>query len=158
MSDECECKQCGEDLCPGDVRCSTCGCDCDPDETHGFKIKRRATRGDTITLEFDIVDQDGIPIDASATGFKAWFTMKPYFSLPDNRASWQGTILNGGITPVRVGTIRVVIPANATYLIADGIVKLYYDLQIKDLVGRIATIEKGLFLLSPDVTRSIDQA
>lgn len=156
MSDNCSCETCDADLCPGDVRCGSCGTDCDPDKTHGFVIKRYSTRGDTLELEFDIVDRDGVPIDASAIGFKAWFTMKSYFSLPDNRATFRGTLAGGEIVAVRTGTIRVVIPAGATFLIPDGVVKQYYDLQIKDVVGRISTIEKGLFFFSPDVTRDID--
>lgn len=152
--DPCSCDKCGDDLCPGDVICGTCGSACDPDATKGFRIKRPVTRGDTIEIEYALVDKNGAPIDASAIGTKLWFTVKDYLGRPDVQAVWQGTYL-AGIAQDSVGKIRVTVPPTATLQVPDGIVKLYYDLQLKDSSARITTIEKGIFEFAPDVTRAI---
>lgn len=149
------CDACGTSLCPGDVLCNTCGTRCDVDKTRGFEIKRWANRGDTIELQFDIVDQYNYntPIDVTTGGCKVWFTLKDQVSKPDSMALWQGT-LSAGIVQLYVGRVKVDVPATATQYVADGVTKLYYDLQLKDASGRISTLEKGLFELSPDISRS----
>ncbi len=156
MSD-CSCETCGDSLCPGDVLCSSCGDPCDPDKTRGFKLVREMNRGDTHEIEYNLVDSNGGAFDLSAVGVKVWFTVKDYLSRADSQAIWQGTLENGGIVAVGLptsGMVRVTIPASATALVPDGIVRLYYDLQIKDASARISTIEKGLFEVSPEVTRA----
>jgi hypothetical protein len=149
----CSCDTCGESLCPGDVLCGSCGKECDPDKTRGFTTVREANRGDTLEIEYDIVDQNGARIDVTANGVLLWFTIKDYLTRADSQAAWQGT-LGSGIEQLSVGTILVTVPPAATQNVSDGIVRLYYDLQIRDVLGRVATIEKGIIELSPDVTRS----
>lgn len=153
MTTTCSCDTCGEDLCPGDVLCSSCGEECDPDKTRGFVIERPMERGDTVELEYELVDRNGAAIDVLAAGVVVRFTVKDYLSRPDLLAIWQGTVA-AGIEQVSIGKIRVTVPPTATANVPDGIVRLYYDLQLRDSVGRITTIEKGLFRVSPDVTRA----
>lgn len=129
---------------------------CDADYKRGFRVSHAMERGDTKELEYDLVDGDRLPIDTSAVGVKVWFTIKRYLSDHDLQALWQGT-LTSGIAAVGLassGKIRVTVPADKTAGFPEGIEKLYYDLQVKDAAGRIATVEKGLFLVSPDVTRA----
>lgn len=157
--DDCRCDNCSGELCPGDVLCGTCGEECDPDRTRGFKIKRKMTRGDTEEIDYDLLDRDGAPLDLSAAGAKAWFTVKRYLSDADQFAVHQATIANGGILPrdggsLASGRVRVTVPATATASVAEGTTKLYYDLQVKDALGRISTVEKGLFVIDADVTRA----
>ena len=152
--DPCSCEKCEADLCPGDVLCGSCGEPCDPDTTRGFRIRRPFDRGDTIEIEYDLVDRDGAPIDATAPGVKVWFTLKDYLTRPDVHALWQGMV-GSGISQLSIGKIRVSIPPSATSNITEGITRLYYDVQIKDGAARIATVEKGIFEISPDVTRAI---
>lgn len=133
-----------------------CGCsqECDPDRERGFVITRRMDRGDTIVIAWTVIDAQRSPIDFSNPSTKAWFTLKDYVIRADVQALWQGT-LGAGIVQEVVGTIVVTIPASSTANLPDGVVKLYYDLQVRDSLGRVSTIEKGLFQVDPDVTKSI---
>jgi hypothetical protein len=151
----CSCKSCGESLCPGDVLCGTCGEPCDPDENRGFRIKRPIERGDTLVLEFaPTVPGTGQSPNLADSGSKAWFTIKDYLSRWDLQALFQGTIGAGIEIQGGVGNrIVVTVPAAATSVIPDGLQRLYYDLQIL-WNGRVWTAEKGLFEVSPDVTRA----
>lgn len=147
---------CGTDLCPGDVLCSGCGAECDPDETLGFKIKRELNRGETVEIEYDLVDRNSAPVDLSLPGVKVWFTVKDYLVRADSQALWQGTLSSGiDLVASTAGKIRVVVPAATSQHVPDGIVKLYYDLRLLDALGRTTVIEKGLFLVAPSVTKTI---
>lgn len=155
---ECKCDSCSGDLCPGDIFCGSCGAECDPDATRGFVRKRRLERGDTLEIEYDLIDKDGNPLDLGAVGVKVWFTIKYYLSDVDQNAVAQATLANGQISLRDVATsgrILVTVPATATQYVREGTTKLYYDLQVKDAGARISTVEKGLFLVDPDVTRAL---
>ncbi len=158
ISSGCNCDDCGAGLCFGAVLCDECGCECDPDKTRGFTVERKANRGDTITIEWDLLDSNGAPVNLGATGVKVWFTINPTIPhLATDPVLFQATLLNGGITIVglpQAGKIRVVVPASTTYFLTDGIEKLYYDLQVLDADTRVSTVEKGRFFLSPDITRA----
>lgn len=156
MNDPC-CSSCQNALVPGELACGACGSPCDPDVAAGFALRRQVTRGDTIEIDYDLVDSRGAPIDTSDPGVRIWFTIKYYLRDPDQQALVQATLLNGGIVArdsAQSGRVRVTIAASTTVFIADGIAKLYYDLQVKDSAGRVGTVEKGLFLVSPDVSRA----
>ncbi len=151
----CPCDSCGTELCPGDVRCGDCGEACDPDKTRGFVIRRPMQRGDTVILDFALVDPfTRIPPNPLDAGFQAWFTVKDYLQQRDIQARFQGTYAGGEIVSLGGGWIRVTMPASSTLWIPDGVVRLYYDVQAAS-GGRVWTHEKGLFEVSPDVTRSI---
>ncbi len=150
----CDCDACGNELCPGDVLCGTCGEACDPDKTLGFKTKREMNRGETKQIDYDLVDGDGAVVDLSAMGVKVWFTVKDYLTRADSQALWQGTLVSG-IGILSAGKIRVTMPASVTQYLSDGIEKLYYDLKLLDGFGRATVIEKGLFEIAPSVTRAI---
>lgn len=146
------CEQCGSGPgCPDDVKCSACAPCGDPDAVLGFKTKRYATRGDTIEIDYELVDKNGAALDLSISGTKAWFTVKDYLIRADSQASWQGTI-GTGIVQTSPGRMTVTIPASVTALWPDGVQRLYYDLAVKEPAGRVTTIEKGLIILDPDVT------
>lgn len=158
MKPICDCDECGAGLCFGAVKCDECGSPCDPDKTRGFTVDRSMIRGDTWQVEFDLVDAEGVPLDLSAPGLKVWFTVAATLpKLATEPVLWQGTLANGGIAPVNAygGRARVTMPATATQYLADGIVRLYYDLQILDLQGRVSTVERGIIHVEPDVTRAI---
>lgn len=157
MTTEACCEECSGSLCPGDVFCGSCGRECDPDRARGFTIRRRITRGDTVQLDYDLVDGNGAPIDLGAFGVKVWFTVKYWLRDADSAALAQPTLENGGILPRdsdASGRIRVTLESTTTQYILEGTTKLYYDLQVKDADGRISTVERGLFLVDPDVTRA----
>jgi len=127
------------------------GCE-DSDALRGFTVKRPWNRGDTIILEWSVFDALRVPFDPTDPASKVWFTVKDVLDKWDEAATWQGTY-GSGIESLGGNRIRVTIPASVT-AVAYDLVKLYYDLQIKNPAGQISTVEKGLFLLSPDVTRA----
>jgi hypothetical protein len=156
MSEAC-CEECSGTLCPGDVFCGACGRECDPDRARGFTIRRRVIRGDTIQIDYDLVDSNGTPIDLSNPLVKIWFTVKYWLRDADVYALAQPTLANGGILPRDVaasGHIRVTIASTVTQYIAEGTTKLYYDLQVLDSTGTVTTLERGLFMVDPDVSRA----
>ena len=151
------CESCSGVLNPGDFFCDACGKACDPDRARGFSMRRVVNRGDTIQLDYDLVDSQGIPLNTSATGVKIWFTVKNYLTDADQNALAQETLNNGGIinrnSPIS-GQVRVTVPATATQFFFNGTTKAYYDLQVLDSYGNVTTVEKGVFLALPDVTQS----
>lgn len=154
----CNCDGCGAGLCFGAVKCDDCGASCDPDKTRGFTEERKLTRGDTWVADFDLVDADGIPIDLDAPGVKVWFTIAEQLPrLATSSVLWQGTLGSGivAVSPATSGKARVTIPASATQYLGDGVVRLYYDMQVLDAAARVTTVEKGIFVVLPDVTRAI---
>lgn len=127
---------------------------CDPDRENGFVQTREWTRGDTLEVEVeDIVDRLGAPIDFTNPLTKAWFTVKDYLVRADSQSLWQGTY-GAGIVQIYPGRLLATIPAFETSQLYDGVEKLYYDLQVKDATGRVKTVEKGLFIVRPDVTKA----
>lgn len=156
MTDRCD--NCSGELCPTDFACAACGTECDADRARGFVIKRALVRGDTKEIEYDLLDKNGAAIDLGAPGVSVWFTLKYYLSDPDATAIVQQTLANGGIVlrdTAGSGHVRVLVPASATQGITEGTTKLYYDVQLLDGNGRITTVERGLFMVDPDVTRAI---
>lgn len=135
---------------------ATCQCDaeCDPDAELGFVIHHRISRGESIEIEYELVDVNGAPVDLNVSGSKIWFTVKDYLEKADSQALWQGT-LGSGIVQTTIGRATVLVAAAATQYLPDGVVKVYYSLRFRDFAGRVATLEKGIFDIEPDVTRSI---
>jgi hypothetical protein len=154
MTTSCSCDSCGNELCPGDVLCGTCGVECDPDKTRGFVTRRAMNRGETKQIDYTLVDEDGQLVDLEAAGVKLWFTVKDYLSRADSQAAWQGTLVSG-IVILSEGKVRVTMPATVTQYLTDGIEKLYYDLKLLDGFARATVIEKGLFEIEPSTTKAI---
>jgi|SRR5579859_1975040 len=151
------CATCQGTLVPGDINCGDCGTPCDPDVTRGFALRRPLTRGDTIQIDYDLLDKNGSPLDLTPISVRVWFTIKYYLGDADQNAVAQATLMNGGISFRDVSTsghITVTIAAANTVNVAEGTTKLYYDLQVLDSTGRVTTVEKGLFIVDPDVTRA----
>jgi hypothetical protein len=153
----CDCDACGNELCPGDVLCGTCGEECDPDKTRGFVIKREMSRGETAIIKYVVVDPvTGAPIDLSIAGVKLWFTVKDYLMRADSQAAWQGIIGTGIVVDIpKAGAITVTMPASVTQYLNDGVEKLYYDLKLLDGAGTARVVEKGLFKIAATTTRAI---
>lgn len=164
------CNRCGceSSIPPNSNVCNRCDCDEDADIT----IRRRRTRrGDSWFLYFQIVQdvtslqfytafiRQQIPANATPvniTGWSIWVTIKKYPNDPDNQALAQLTITGGGVTldqPLS-GVGHSIMPPSATSGLPDGVVPAIYDVQAKDLLGNIYTVESGTLLVSPDVTRA----
>jgi hypothetical protein len=123
------------------------------DAKRGFRKHRPFTRGDTITIDFDLRDPfSGQAPDVGSS--QVWFTIKANLADADLNAVFQGTILSADITPLGGPRVRVTVPATVTAMAClDGKTRLYYDLQVS-YAGRVWTQEKGIFVIDPDVTRA----
>ena len=117
--------------------------------------------GDTTTYKGTVLDENGGIVNP--TGGTFWFTVKTS-SAPaaDNDSDaakvFQVTSAGGAITITDAanGQIQVVIPANQSYspsfTYADTV--YYYDLQMKDVSGKIQTLSKGRLTVFADITRT----
>lgn len=112
-------------------------------------------RGDTIRFPFQIVNlATGGAIDI--TGWTVWWTAKFAVPNPDAQSAWQVSTTTGGVvlvSPTQGQGIATVQPI-ATVQWPDGPVKLQYDLQTADLTGVVQTVERGVAVVWPDITRT----
>lgn len=120
-------------------------------------------RGDTFVFDVQVFapppqfsppGAQGGPLNI--TGYSMWFTAKYHTADPDQQAVTQQTVTGGGIvfTNALQGMAEITVPALATFGFPDGVTKLVYDVQIKDLQGRISTVEVGTLSVYPDVTNA----
>lgn len=117
-------------------------------------------RGDTLIFDvqvFKLPPYECVPEDI--TGWTFWFTAKEHFAVPDATASIRlGTALpltGVALLSVGEGKVRITVPAFATSNFPDTPETLVYDVQGKDLLGNIRTVEDGTLEVRPDVTRAI---
>jgi len=122
-------------------------------------------RGDTFRNVFQVMRvQLGLPLDTppfsvDITGWTFWFTLKRYYNDPDNLAVFQGITTDGTgnvtITDALSGKVTVFVPPLSTLNMPDADVRLVFDLQGKDPAGVVYTAERGVIVVSPDVTRAV---
>lgn len=118
-------------------------------------------RGDTFIFDLVIPEDatDSCSPPKNLTGYEVWFTAKEHYGIPDSQASIRlGTLLpltGVVITSAYEGKVRVTVPATATVNFPDTSMTLFYDVQIKDTLGQIFTVESGTLTVEPDVTRAI---
>jgi hypothetical protein len=111
----------------------------------------RHRRGDDLTLDVALVNDDGTPADI--TGFGFTFTVKRSITDLDLDAVWQGSLGSGvAIVDAVAGTALVSAPANATAAWPIG--TLLWDLQVI-AGGEVHTIDSGKLIVLADVTRAI---
>lgn len=97
-------------------------------------------------------------VPVNLTGATIWFTAKYAVADPDERAVMR---LNNqalmGVTVVNAtgGQFAVTGPVLATNQFPDGETDLCFDIQYKDVTGRVFTVERGTLAILPDVTRSV---
>lgn len=150
-----------------------CGCDQSDEKI----TDREMRRGDTLVVLFQVVRDitTGQLFTVAQLGFKApvfppnvvpfdltfctiWMTVKKSTVDPDSQAISQlDNASIGGVTVSNYaqGQGAAAMPSQATLGFPDGVVELVYDIQIKDSVGNISTVEDGTVLVSPDVTRAL---
>ena len=126
---------------------------------------RTMFRGDTLVFDVQVFQapQFGAPPGTptppqNITGWFMWFTAKFHASDADSQAVSQVTSAPlGGIVFVDAlsGRAEITMPAIATRSFPDGPVALIYDVQTKDLLGRISTVDAGTLTVNPDATRAI---
>jgi len=149
------------------IECGSCGaqidsCGCGAKDT---RIIRPMFRGDN--LIFDVQVQKSpypgtppVPIDI--TGYFMWFTAKRSTNDSDTQALTQITttptsVPPGGsivLTQPTVGKAEITTPQAMTSAFPDGVVKIVYDVKVRDTSSRVFTVEAGTIVVYPNVTRS----
>ena len=92
------------------------------------------------------------------TGWSGYCTLKYETEETDQASIYQatsGTV--GGVSfpsPETQGIVQVFIPGSATTLIADGVVKVIYDIKLIDPNGNGWTVESGIVPIVANVTKS----
>jgi hypothetical protein len=132
---------------------------------------RRVRRGDTLSFTvtaalFSTTSEYGTvwpgelypprTAPVSVLGWRVIFSAKHELPDWDNQCVWQldNETLGGVTTPSSpTGQIQVVGPAINTTGFGDGVVRLVYDLEGIDGGGNVRTIESGVIVVLPDVTR-----
>lgn len=113
-------------------------------------------RGDTFKTTLYVKDVNGSP--QNVTGWIFWFTVKRFATDPDQNAIFQARSddLSGAVTiDVAVtGQVTVRMPAFSTRLFPDTPTRVVWDVQSKNVVGEIATVDEGKIKITPDVTRA----
>lgn len=147
-------------------------------------IQRVATRGDTIVLDFQVLEPARVPgvaiipmtaataadqgieglIPTNVTGWFFWATFKYYYPDPDTIAiaqadsTPQSKPVGGGVALVTAttGECEVTIPPAATQPFPDSPVTIVYDIRAKttDTPAREFVIESGQYTINPSVTRA----
>lgn len=118
--------------------------------------ERQMYRGDSFVFDVQVKQPTGAAIDI--TGWTMWFTAKRYVSDPDNQAVIRqdnGALAGIVFTDAVNGKAEVTVAPIATRQFPDVEDVLVYDVQVKDLLGHVFTVEFGTLAVTPDVTRAI---
>jgi hypothetical protein len=115
-------------------------------------------RGNTLQLEL-IVRDGRTTAPRDITGWLIWFTVKRYVSDPDNVAVFQARSDDGSgavdIVQPLIGAVNLTMPALATRGFPDTPTTLTYDVQARDGLGTVVTVEEGSIRVEPHATASI---
>lgn len=115
--------------------------------------ERQMYRGDTFVFDVQVV-KNNVPQDI--TGWTMWFTAKYSYPDQDSQAAVQQSTGDGiAYTFPLAGKAEITVAPIKTRGFPDGPVTLVYDVQVKDLLGSIFTVDAGTLLVIPDVTRRI---
>lgn len=114
-----------------------------------------ARRGDSETYELTLRDRNGNPLDLD-TLTAMWFTVKRSPASPDADSIVQKTLGSGiSVVDADAGTATVdLAPGDLAGLAGDTTIILTWDLQTKDVDGRIETPDEGAFTVELDVTHA----
>lgn len=111
-------------------------------------------RGDTAIFNVEAVDNTNNMINVTGANF--WFTVKNAVTDLDDDIVFQKTLGNGiTVTNYEKGWFRVTIaPADTSGLPTEN-VAMVYDLQLLDSSNNVWTLNEGVFMVTPDVTRAV---
>lgn len=111
-------------------------------ETQNVIVKR----GDTVCFEVEVTDETGTAIDI--TGWIFFLTMKDNIDDADGAAVISVDVATH-TDPTNGKTLIEAAAADTDALTGDK----YYDIQYKDLSGKIRTLMSGIASFDKDVTR-----
>jgi hypothetical protein len=105
-------------------------------------------RGDDVAINATFKNETGTPINI--TGYTLFFTVKEeYTSTTDVDAAISKTITS--FTSPTIGNTVINLTNNDTENLTEK--DYYYDFQLKDTTGKIASTVRGLFSVTLDITR-----
>ena len=113
-------------------------------------------RGDTANLDLVCYQAGSTQIPADLTNAEVFFTVKEQRKHPDSLAviSKCSPIQNGiAVTNPTQGEATVLISASETTGLLTG--PHWYDVQVEDSVGDVATLITGRFIVEYDITRRV---
>lgn len=124
-------------------------------------MKLTMHRGDTLEIRLALFDADGVT-PFSLVGAKVWSTLKRALSDTDvlavSRVDSAGvSVPSGGsvtVTDAANGRVTIRHASAATDAFETGYLDLYYDVQVRDSLSRVFTVDHGTVSVVPDVTRT----
>jgi len=113
----------------------------------------KMTRGDDRSFAVTVRNPNGSLKDI--TGLDLWMTAKRNLGESDAEAVFQITTPTGIIIDAGAGGTATVyiVPADTADL-PDQDTVLEWDVQLKEALGQIRTVAKGILVVEPDVTES----
>lgn len=123
-------------------------------------INLRATKGDSISLEADVVRViDGVNQPVNLTGASVWFTAKRSYSDDDATAFIRKGTTNTTLDGIEVldatgGQVVINIEPSDTSGLEAGTVMLLWDMQVLEADQTLTTVNYGRFALLDQVTLS----
>jgi hypothetical protein len=112
----------------------------------------------TVPVTSPILSPPSNSVPFNLTGCEVWFTAKNNVPDPDLAAVIElNNMTLGGITVTSAvaGAITCQGAPSLTFQLADSIVRLNVDIQVKDTTSRVSTVEVGHLDVYPDITRAI---
>lgn len=112
------------------------------------------THGDTVPIQTTITN---LPA-GGLTGCSFWFTAKYFPTDADSAAAIQK--LPGNFSVLTVGSntvpgvVQVILGPSDTASLPYYTLMLTWDIQMKDSLGNIYTVDSGALRISPDMTRT----
>jgi hypothetical protein len=103
-------------------------------------------QGTTWSIAWPILDTNGAPMDM--TGWSVRSQIRADVDAPTALYEWSTVVGNASVTDNRV-TLTVRPTESAAWTWDSGV----YDVELTDLLGRVARIASGAVVVSPEVTR-----
>lgn len=115
----------------------------------------QAKRGDHEDYDLALTDRNQNPVNL--TGCTVWFMAKrrPTDEDVDAIISKESGAAGLAVLDAVGGTLLLTLEPGDTEDLADGIQRLYYDVQVKDATGRITTPLEGHLDVDSDIRRAV---
>jgi len=113
------------------------------------------TRGDDRIFDLHVATASGTAADLD--GVSLWFTVKEDVYDPDSHAVFQKTIGSGiNVIDEPGGYVEIVIDRTDTVNLRARYlgVPLVWDVQLKDAIGEVQTVDSGTLTIDPDITHT----
>jgi hypothetical protein len=125
---------------------------------------RKMRRGDAYVFDLQVFAPPPFPSPPGVigppqniTGWALTFTAKNNYADPDQAAVFNSNTANALITLTQPtsGLAQVTLPAANTITFPDAPYKLLYDIQGINTLAQPVTVESGILIVYPDITRSL---